>query len=154
MEKIRIIWVGRNISPWTEITREYSKRINRYIKIGEILIKPSNKRSAALRIEDESIKILSKLENNDTNCVLDREGETISTYTFYKWLFNQLEEKRRRTVFIIGSSDGIGEKVLAKADKILSLSKMVFSYQLSKTILYEQIYRSVCIRYGIDYHRE
>ena len=69
-------------------------------------------------------------------------------------LAKTLEQKSQqgsRLTFIIGGPLGLHESVLEKADVQLSLSQLTFPHQMVRTILLEQLYRSVMIGKG-KYH--
>ena len=54
---------------------------------------------------------------------------------------------------IIGGSLGLSDKVLKRADMLLSFSKMTFPHQLMRVVLLEQIYRSYRIIQNEPYHK-
>ena len=56
-------------------------------------------------------------------------------------------------VLIIGGSLGLSKEVLARADYLLSFSKMTFPHQLMRVVLLEQIYRAYRIISGEPYHK-
>jgi 23S rRNA (pseudouridine1915-N3)-methyltransferase len=55
-------------------------------------------------------------------------------------------------VFVIGGPLGLHESILQNASVQLSLSRLTFPHQMVRTILLEQIYRSVTIQMGKQYH--
>ena len=57
----------------------------------------------------------------------------------------------RAITFVVGGFLGLAERVLERADTLLSLSKMTFSHELSRLMVLEQIYRSLTIARGKQY---
>jgi 23S rRNA (pseudouridine1915-N3)-methyltransferase len=45
--------------------------------------------------------------------------------------------------FVVGGFLGLEERILKRADFIISLSRMTFSHELSRIMILEQIYRSL-----------
>ena len=56
-------------------------------------------------------------------------------------------------MFIIGGSLGLDERVLKRADRLISFSDMTFPHQLMRVILLEQIYRAYRIIQNEPYHK-
>jgi len=61
---------------------------------------------------------------------------------FANELRRRLEIEGKKVCFIIGGWSGLEENIRKRADKIISLSKFTFPYQLARMILLEQIYRA------------
>ena len=55
---------------------------------------------------------------------------------------------------VIGSADGLGKAVSARADLRLAFGAMTWPHQLVRIMLAEQLYRAVTILSGHPYHRE
>ena len=64
-----------------------------------------------------------------------------------------LKKVDKDMVLIIGSPDGLTPEVKARADMMLSLSRMTFTHELSQLILFEQLYRAFSILRNEKYHR-
>lgn len=57
-------------------------------------------------------------------------------------LIAKLEQEGRDAVFVVGGHDGLPGGWNAKADLLLSLSRMTFPHELARAMLAEQIYRA------------
>jgi len=85
--------------------------------------------------------------------VLDERGEA--------WTTSQLAEKLRGwrdsaspVAFVIGSADGLADRVKRNADVIVALSALTLPHGLARIVLAEQIYRATSLLRGHPYHRE
>ncbi len=101
----------------------------------------------------EGIRLLERSEPAGVVIALDVRGEP--------WTSDELASRMKifelegggPVVFLIGGSLGLSPHVLARADKVLSLSPMTFPHQLVPLLLLEQIYRADCINRNIPYHK-
>ena len=142
--KLKILSVGKvkdkNIA---KICQEFTKRINHYSQIYNILIKDQNP-------QKEGLKILKHLKsNNGFNIAMSEEGE-ITTSRGLALLLKSISEK---ITFIIGGPDGLSESVKESANMTLSLSSLTFTHEMAKAFLLEQIYRAISIINNRQYHK-
>ena len=68
-------------------------------------------------------------------------------------LINQTFNNYSNITFIIGSSEGLSQKIKDKSNLLLSFSKFTFPHGLFRGILLEQIYRSFKINNNEKYHK-
>jgi 23S rRNA (pseudouridine1915-N3)-methyltransferase len=54
---------------------------------------------------------------------------------------------------VVGGPLGISQRLLARADFVLSLSKMTFPHDLARLMVMEQAYRAFTILKGEPYHK-
>jgi len=82
------------------------------------------------------------------NISLDVRGKKIDSFEFAK-----IFEKNSNVNFFIGGAYGLEEKFLAKMDKVISLSDLTYAHKIAKVVLFEQIYRGLCIKANHPYHK-
>ena len=79
--------------------------------------------------------------------VLWENGKSFDTKTFSKKILEMEED----CIFVISGAYGASEKLRAKADFCLSLSKMTFTHEMAAVLLVEQLYRVQCEEKNIPY---
>ncbi len=131
---------------------EYLKRISPYAKVEVEELKPvsfsEKNRKRAKKEEGEKVLTYLKKQKDCRIIVLDECGKGYNSLDFSDILL-QINEK---VVFVIGGSLGLDERVVVKADLLLSLSKMTFPHEMARVFLCEQIYRAITIDIGKTYH--
>lgn len=85
--------------------------------------------------------------------VLEVKGKHLSSEDFASRIGEIESEGRNQLTFIIGGAEGLSEDIKARADLLLSFSKMTFPHQLMKLILLEQLYRAFKILNNEPYHK-
>jgi 23S rRNA (pseudouridine1915-N3)-methyltransferase len=73
--------------------------------------------------------------------LLDPAGQTLDSAGFAA-LFAKAEMEGRDLIFVIGGHDGLPAGWSAKADLLLSLSRLTFPHELARAMVAEQIYRA------------
>jgi 23S rRNA (pseudouridine1915-N3)-methyltransferase len=86
-------------------------------------------------------------------CALDERGQTMSSPEFARMLGDWRDQGASAAVFLIGGADGLDPALRARADKSLSLGRMVWPHMLARVMLSEQLYRAATILAGSPYHR-
>jgi 23S rRNA (pseudouridine1915-N3)-methyltransferase len=84
--------------------------------------------------------------------LLDPAGKTMDTAAFVA-LVSQAEMEGRDLVFVVGGADGLPADWRARADLLLSLSRLTFPHELARAMLAEQIYRAFATLRGHPYPR-
>jgi 23S rRNA (pseudouridine1915-N3)-methyltransferase len=137
---ISILCIGKIREPYLkDAANEYIKRIKKFInvKIYEF---------------NETKKLLEKTRSFDYKILLDVNGLEMSSEEFAEFIKNNYL-KWKNICFVIGGWEGFDADFKDKMNKVISLSKMTFPYQLSRVILLEQLYRAFTIIKGIDYSK-
>jgi 23S rRNA (pseudouridine1915-N3)-methyltransferase len=135
----------------------YEKRIIKYSRF-EIVTLPDVRNAknmpASVLKEKEGEQMLDTLRSDDMVVLLDDKGKEYTTLQFSSFLSEKMMYSKKRVVFVIGGAWGFDDKVYARADHKMSLSKLTFSHQLVRLLFAEQLYRALTIIAGDPYHHE
>ena len=82
------------------------------------------------------------------NIALDERGEQVDSMEFAKIL-----DGKNLVSFFIGGAYGLSDEFKGKADKIISLTKLTLAHKIAKLMLFEQIFRALCINANHPYHK-
>lgn len=149
---IKIICIGKIKENYLkEAILEYSKRLSKYTKL-EIIELPDSSFDIKKTLEVERDNILTKLNKNDYNILLDIDGHTFNSLEFSENL-NKIRNINSNITFIIGGSNGVHDDIRALVNERISFSKLTFPHQLFRVMLLEQIYRSFKILNHEEYHK-
>ena len=157
MLKIKFMVVDRTRSPFLkEGERFYLERLKRYARVEWIEVRPVKMKKG--RTEEEILSkegrtILQKMEKGDYLVSLDRSGNQYSSNELAAWLEDLAVHLGGWVSFIVGGPAGLSEAVLDRSDRVMSLSKLTFTHEMSRIFLLEQIYRAFTIMEGHTYHR-
>ena len=153
--KIKIICLGKTKQKFIEEgIREYQKRITKYITLDwQILsdVKLTGNKTIEVIKKQEALILEKNLRASSIIVVLDENGKEFSSENFAKYLDDKLL-RRKDIIFIIGGVYGLSDKILERADMVLSFSRFTFTHQMIRLLLIEQLYRSFTILKGKKYH--
>ena len=158
--RITLITVGKLKEKYfTDAIKEYSKRLSRYCKLEIIELTDEKTPDRASEAEELQIKakegerILKTIKDGSYVVARAIEGKKMTAEKLAEFIGNLGVRGISDIVFIIGGSLGLDERVLNRADYLLSFSDMTFPHQLMRVILLEQIYRSFRILQNEPYHK-
>lgn len=155
--KIKIITISKSkFSYISQGEYDYTDRLKQYAFVEILNLKEipiTKNRNPDEIIELEGDKIIEKLDKDYQNIALHIMGEQKTSEQFSNLLKQIRDFEGAKICFIIGGPFGLSQKVLAKADLVLSFSKLTFTHQLIRLLLLEQIYRGFEIIKGTDYHK-
>lgn len=148
---ISIITIGKKHENWVcQGIERYQQRLQRPRDVKWSIIAHSAFDGTRAR-QDESKRILSRLNSRDFVIVLDERGKLLDSPALAQSI-DQAFADSRPLVFIIGGAYGVTDEVRERADLVWSLSPLVFPHQLVRLILVEQLYRAQEISRGGKYH--
>ena len=138
--KIFLYYIGRAKDASTNaVAEDFFGRVTRYC-------------SAEMReIKPERIDLWAR-HPSARKIFLDPAGKTLDSAGFAA-LISNAELEARDLVFLVGGHDGLPAGYAARADLLLSLSRMTFPHELARAMLAEQIYRAFATLRGHPYPR-
>jgi len=155
--KITLILVGKtSSSDIKNICADYTKRINHYVKMEEIVIEnAANKISDTNKVKaKEGELILKKIAPGDYVILLDDKGKEYTSTQFATYLEGLFNQSLKNICFVVGGAYGFSDELYKRANTKLSLSKMTFSHQIVRAIFAEQLYRAFTIMHNEPYHHQ
>jgi 23S rRNA (pseudouridine1915-N3)-methyltransferase len=84
---------------------------------------------------------------------LDRTGHAFDSEELATWLDKLSTGTGGWVSFIIGGPLGLSQELLDQAGRILSLSRLTLTHEMSRLLLLEQLYRAFTIIRGEKYHK-
>lgn len=150
---MKIIAIGKKHENWILNGIElFEKRLKKPFDVKWEILPHSNFAEEKAR-EEETKRILAKIQPRDFVVLLDERGKNISSPEFSKMLTNGFVNSQD-FVIIIGGAFGVSDELRKRANFVWSLSNLVFPHQIVRLILVEQIYRAQEIANGGRYHHE
>lgn len=157
MINITIITLGKlKEKYWMDAEAEYIKRLSPYAKVNFIELKEEGfdeKTNPEIIKKKEAEKLIKNLEKKEGYIIaLDSTGKQFTSLQLAGHFENVTMKQFNNLIFVIGGPLGLDISILELADFKLSLSNLTFTHQMVRTILLEQIYRSVMIINNRNYH--
>ncbi|MBO4407054.1 MAG: 23S rRNA (pseudouridine(1915)-N(3))-methyltransferase RlmH [Clostridia bacterium] len=148
---ISVVAVGRlKENFYEEACREYEKRLKGFCRLEIVELKEE---TGPKKLEKEADLILAAIPKGSRVVALCVEGRLLSSEKLAETIMDTALGGESRIAFLIGSSDGLSDRVKSAADDRISLSPMTFPHHLARVMLLEQIYRAFSIASGGKYHK-
>ncbi|HTO98917.1 MAG TPA: 23S rRNA (pseudouridine(1915)-N(3))-methyltransferase RlmH [Myxococcales bacterium] len=141
--KIRLLSVGKDKGPTSELAEEYGERIRRFADL-EIL----ELRAAGPAKEAEDL--LSKARGE--LWALDERGILFTSARLAARL-GKLRDSAQALTLAVGGDEGLSQQVRDQARLLWSLSPLTLPHRLARVVALEQIYRAFEILRGGPYHK-
>ena len=155
--KIELIVIGKTANKhFATCIDDYVARINHYMPFSVITIpelKKTKNISTEQQKQQEGELVLKHILPSDTVVLLDEHGKEYTSIELATWI-EKKQHTARKLILVIGGPYGFSQNICARANELVSLSKMTFSHQMVRLILTEQLYRTGTIIKGEPYHHE
>ncbi len=153
--RISLLAIGRpRDAGLAETIQDYETRAARYWPLDVIEVKEESGRglSPALVMEREAERLAERIPAGAHVVACDPGGESMDSSRFAAWLQDQ-REHARSMAFVIGGAHGLGEAVLDRSVRRLSLAPWTLPHEVARLVLSEQLYRAGTIIRGEPYHK-
>jgi len=138
MYKINLSSVGKNKEAWLEEALVlYQKRMQQLIQLQFHWVKTTD-------------QLIKALEKESQIVCFDPNGDPLTSEKFAKALEFNLQKGGSKLALVIGPAEGLPD--ILKKHPLISLSKMIFTHQLTRIVVLEQIYRATQIWKNSPYH--
>ena len=157
---ITVLCVGKTREHYfADAVAEYTKRLSALMPcaVVEVPDEPEPKQLSDAAIEKvmraEGERLLAKIAPTAYVVALCVDAKQPTSEELAAKLQNLFVSGKSEVVFVIGGSLGLHERVLARADERMGMSRMTFPHQLARVVLVEQLYRAAKINAGQRYHK-
>ncbi len=138
--RYRVVAVGRlRDAALRAASDEYLGRLRRYARVEEHEVK------------DEA-RVLGAVPEGARLVALSRSGEAWTSRELAEWTA-RWDLEARDVTFAIGGAVALPQDVVARAERVWSLSALTLPHEVVRLVVYEQLYRAFTIRRGEPYHR-
>jgi 23S rRNA (pseudouridine1915-N3)-methyltransferase len=149
--------VGRVRGALADAVQEYEARAGRYWKLETVEVAAGLKGSASVIaervMEAEAERLLARVPAGFDLVALTREGREMSSRELAAYLQELGTRSAPGVAFVIGGAFGLGEAVLRRTARKLSLSALTLPHEMARLVLAEQLYRAGTIVRGEPYHK-
>lgn len=156
--KVILLSVGKTDDLFfSQIIREYQKRVNFYLSFEMIVVPDLKNRKNLSENEqktEEGNQIQKTLQPTDHVVLLDDKGKQYSSVEFARYMEKKMYTVAKRLVFVVGGPYGFSQEIYDKANERLSLSRLTFTHQMVRVVFAEQLYRAMTILKNEPYHHE
>ena len=140
--KVILASIGKaNDKAYDAAIKDYTTRLEHYIDLQWYIV-------------DNEDKLLKYIKVSDMIILMDERGTELDTLAFVKLIDNINNSSSQRVIFVIAGAYGASNELKERADKVVSLSRMVFPHMLARLVLVEQLYRASTILKGEKYHHQ
>jgi 23S rRNA (pseudouridine1915-N3)-methyltransferase len=151
-----VVAVGRVRGDLATAVKGYETRAGRYWKLEVVEVAAgaggSSASPEAVR-HAEADRLLARIPAEIELVALTREGKGMDSRELSGYLERHAVRSSAGVAFVIGGAFGLGDSVLTRAARALSLSRMTLPHEMARLVLAEQLYRAGTILRGEPYHK-
>lgn len=152
--KITLLWIGKTKDPrLRQLVNEYAERIRRFLELSILELKPGVGKTPGQILSQEEDRLLEKFGDQDLVVLMDPQGMELTSVELANWMGEFRDHSGKNLVFVLGGHGGVGARVKSRAQRLLSLSRMTLTHEISRMVLMEQVYRALTMLHHVPYHK-
>jgi len=155
--RVLVVAVGRLKGAIAEDVGAYESRGGRYWKLDVLEVAAGVKGSGSAPrervLEAEAERLLAKVPGDLDLVALTRVGRAMSSRELAAYLQELGTRSGAGAAFVVGGAFGLGDAVLDRAARKMSLSALTLPHEMARLVLAEQLYRAGTIVRGEPYHK-
>ncbi len=141
--RLHVLWIGRTKFEWVRAAcDEYARRSRRFLRLELTEIGRREGEAALLKIAAAGRLWL-----------LDPNGDELDSEAFARLVERAFLYEGRELFLALGGEEGFSAAARRQAERRISLSRLTFSHELARVLLFEQIYRAGAFLAGHPYPR-
>jgi 23S rRNA (pseudouridine1915-N3)-methyltransferase len=151
--RLVLICVGKVRPPFTDDVAHYGRLLGRQarlevVELAEAGADPARSQEALAR---EADAILKRIPKDAYVCVLDREGEELTSEDLAAFI-GERRMARVDLCFVVGGPLGLDPAVVERSQRRVAFGRITLPHQLARVVLLEQLFRAHKILAGEPYH--
>ncbi|HSE33090.1 MAG TPA: 23S rRNA (pseudouridine(1915)-N(3))-methyltransferase RlmH [Pyrinomonadaceae bacterium] len=151
--RLRVIWPGKTKDARLKaLIDDYSDRLSHFVRC-EIVELREGSRNDPAGIDKESARISDALRPGAVKVVLDPAGVEWTSHELANQVRQWEGDGIKEVAFIVGGPRGLSEELSSRADKRWSLSRLTFTHEMARVLLFEQLYRAYTIVHNLPYQK-
>ena len=151
--RLRIIWIGKTRDARLRaLIDDYAERLGHFARC-EVTELRETGRTDKTGIDKESKRISDGLRSGSVTVLLDPDGVEWTSQQLAAQVQSWEGSGIREVAFIIGGPNGVADDFKARVDKRWSLSRLTLTHEMSRVLLFEQLYRAYTIIHGLPYQK-
>jgi len=155
--RLHLLFIGKTAFPDLETgINRFLERLRFYIPAQIHILKaekiPPKGAEEPIK-EREAERVLKLVGKKGCLVIWDQNGKETDSVSFAGFLNDLRDGGVSEVWMVVGGPLGVSQGLLARADFVLSLSRMTFPHDLARLMVMEQLYRAFTILKGEAYHK-
>ena len=152
--RLRFVWTGKTRNARLRaLSEEYLKRLARFVRCEVTELRESARSESKTGIEKDSRRISDALRSGTVTVLLDRDGSQWTSEQLAAQVEQWQNAGAKEVNFVVGGPAGVSPELKAAADKRWSLSRLTFTHEMTRVLVFEQLYRAYAIINGLPYQK-